>query len=599
MKRMIILIVFMMMTIGLNDVQGTLLSSKLPGGKNYLDEDNFVFTNDSIISIDSIKVKPFTEYTISLPSSHLLEEVVLNIFGDTDYFSGLVREADCTLTDVNSFCTFTTANDDYLTIELYSEMFGLYYTYYKFDLFMLEEGNVVTEYEVYIPPLLDTNSPEFANTGAYITTYNDSTSIENIVSNHVTALDDIDGDISDLVIIKEDNYTLNTGIVGEYSVLLEIEDNNHNIATFDLLVIVKDEIPPVITGPSSIDVNVNNIPLLEDVISEFSITDEYDGPLMYTVTEDNYSNQTSTGDYNVSIETTDSSNNKAIFSFSIAIEDIDVPSLISSSIFEYSVENTSSTTEIINLLETEDNYSEQVLINIVNDQYNPNRSVVGTYFIDIELLDESNNVASYTLTINVVDSIPPTLSGPSTLQYGYQHEVAIESIIEMLEVSDNVSIIDISDVYVISNELSNKVTKTGEFNIVFGVLDESGLETTFTVKIILVDDQLPIIFVDDYIVKINQNVTFTHQDALKLLRHSNQLTDEDYEVKTLINEYEGNEHIPGMYLYQVQFKDLNGNIIVKDFVIEVLDEKENYTSLITSGVVIVVVVIGVFIKKRK
>ena len=598
MKRIVLAIAMIALVFVLRDVQGTLLSSKLPGGKNYLDENNFEFRDNSIRSIDPIRVKRLTEYTITVPPTEVLENVMIYVSGDIDYIDGIPEENNCIQTDVIS-CTFTVANDDYIIIEIYSETAGLYYSYYQFDVFMLEEGNMSTEYEAYIAPLNDTSSPDFLNTGAYITDYKDTTSIEDIIMNHVTALDDVDGDISHLIVITGDSYTSNLGVVGEYNVSLEVSDSSSNKASFELLIIVKDEVPPVIEGPSVFDVDVNTIPYIDDILSALNIYDEYDGDIGYTITHDEYSVKTSIGSSLVSVEVIDSSGNITTKDLMIYINDFDAPVMTSDQVYNYPVEEVVTIVDVIDSINFSDNYESDIEILIITDLYSGNEHQVGTYFVDIELRDYTGNTSSYTLTINITDTIPPTLSGPTSLQYGYLSDVSIQDIKEMLIVSDNIDVLGINDIYIISDELSNSDLKTGVFEVVFGVVDGSGLETTYIVTVTLIDDQLPVIFVDDYIVKLNPSVTFGHEDALKLLRNSNQLEDREYEIKTLINEYDGNEKTPGMYVYQVEFTDDEGNKIIKDFVIEVLEQEENYTSLIISGLVISLTIIGIVVKKLK
>lgn len=201
----------------------------------------------------------------------------------------------------------------------------------------------------------------------------------------------------------------------------------------------------------------------------------------------------------------------------------------------------------------------------------------------------------------VYDSIPPTLSGPSSIQISYTETLTVDSIKALLNPSDNYTHLTTDDVVVVSDTFTQRTTDTGVFTIVFTVEDGAKLFATHSVEITVIDDQVPVIFVDDYIVKINPEVTFTNTDALSLLLHANILQQGDYTMQTLINEYSGNEQNPGMYLYQVSFTNQDGETYIKDFVIEVLEQDNNkeYIPLVSFFGLCVSFTVFVIIKKKK
>ena len=374
-----ILISFMIMFVfSFSSVQATLLSTQYPGGKNYLDEQNFVFEDTQIITIDPIKVKPNTYYTLSIPPSDLIGEPQIYIVGEEDYIMGSPSSNGC---DIGSMivCTFYNM-DEFIQIHIEGAMLGLYYSYYGFELFQLEEGEHSTSFEYYLEPLNDTTNPEFANTGAYITDYNDTTPIEEIVRDHVTAIDEIDGDISDQIIIVEDNYTSFMGVIGEYTVLLEVEDSSSNKATFTLVVMVKDEIPPIINGPDNVIVDVMDQKSVTSIIDEhMSVIDQYDGVLSYQIIQDEYTNYKDTiGTYQVIIESEDASQNKTTKIISITVSDMDSPILESSNEYRSPIDQVESLEEILGNISITDNYDDTVSIEIISDNYTSNEQTVGS-----------------------------------------------------------------------------------------------------------------------------------------------------------------------------------------------------------------------------
>lgn len=202
-------VIILLCLLSFKTVDATLLSTQLPGGKNYIDENNFSISDTYMETIDPIKVIPNTYYTLTIPGPDVFGEATIYVSGTNNYIQGTTDINGCV---VNEYvvCTFYNT-DNYINIEISSSMIGLYHSYYGLEYLQLEVGEESTTYEAYVPPLQDTTSPEFSNTGAYITDYNDQTSVQDIVSTHVVAIDEIDGDISDQIIIVDDQYTQKYG----------------------------------------------------------------------------------------------------------------------------------------------------------------------------------------------------------------------------------------------------------------------------------------------------------------------------------------------------------------------------------------------------
>ncbi len=601
MKKIMLICFTMLLFLSLGTVEATLQSNVLPGGKNYLDEQNFYRDNISLVSIDEMYVRQNTEYTLSMPSQDLIGYTSIIVSGSDEYINGTLNAlSECEEVGDLSICRFTTV-DDYLQIEIYAENIGLYYSYYGFDKFQLEEGSIATPYEEYIYPLTDTTSPSFSGTGGYITSYNDTKSANDIVSSHITALDEIDGDVSDSIIIIEDNYTDFIGTVGSYSIVVEASDNSNNKSTFELVVIVKDEIKPDIQTDDVIIVDVDNQYDIDEIILEnITITDEYDGSIGYLILTDQYTlNKSSIGSYDVSIQATDSSFNSTTKTVTINVVDLDSPILVSEAIYHTNLTEFESLDTVLSNIEFSDNYDETVEVIVSSDQYTNNENNVGTYFVDVLVKDSSNNSQIYTLTINVVDDVFPSITGPNSVSSSYQTPITYIDLLSLLDVSDNFSVLDDSDITIIEDTYlyTNEI---GTYQITYQVSDEAGNTTTFVLTIDIVDDQSPIIFVDDYIVKITPDVSFTKEDALLLMFRNGLLQEDDYKIDVLINEYDGHETEKGMYLYQARFTSSDGEEYIKDFVIEVLGEEEtNHTSLYASILLISTFSIYVVIKRKK
>ena len=215
-KISVVLIILLMSTT--KSVNAATFHNYLPGGKNYLDESNFAISSNSMNTVHSFLVKGSTYYTISLPGTDRIGyniSILLN--GSELYFDGFVEnDPNCTITDQEAYCTFETVpNEDYIDIIISSSNFGQYYSYYGFDGFQLEEGQTSSSYEEYVAPFVDTGNPEFSGSGAYITSYNTFESIQDIINEHITVVDEAEGDVSDSIIIVSDSYTGNESVIGD------------------------------------------------------------------------------------------------------------------------------------------------------------------------------------------------------------------------------------------------------------------------------------------------------------------------------------------------------------------------------------------------
>jgi len=576
MKKKILMIIIFAVLMTLREVNANEFAAYLPGGKNYLDNDNMIISDNFMHTDDDMLVKANTEYTISFPGFDLIGEgITIEISGQETYLLGSVDELDsCEMDPSLIVCTFTTsASEDYLYFEMYAPMLSLYYDYYELETFQLEEGLISTDYEEYIAPFIDTTIPEFLGAGAYITSYQSNEAIEVIISDHIIAVDDIDGDISDQIIIVSDEYTGNEQIVGDYEVVLKVSDAANNNSLFTLTVMVKDEISPIITGPSTITIEVSNLPTIQTIISDnFIINDEYDNNVEgYLINDDYTLNNHELGDYSVTYEVVDDSLNTASVGFTVSVVDTTPPEMIGDNIHNSYLSNPLSFTDILNRISFTDNYTDLTNIDptIMIDGYSSNEALPGTYYINIEILDSSGNILSEILTVNVIDDIAPSIGGPINYSGSYDLGPTLSDFIDMLSVSDNIDDLTTDDIYIISDTYTTRTTEVGDYVIVFGVKDSNNNEYTHQIDITLFDGVAPVIYVDNYIITVNLSATFNEDDALKLLLNSQELENGNYTITRLIDEYTGNEKIPGSYVYRLSFMNDKGDVFEKEFLVKV------------------------------
>lgn len=606
MKKTITLLIVFLLALHVTTVSGEIFSNSLPGGKNYINPDNIIVQDEHMTTIESIYVKSDQSYTLSFPNRDLLGgDIYVMIEGEVTYVDEYPSESLCIEEDNMISCSFTTTSTETnISFQIHGELIELFYSFYELDNIQLEEGTEKTEYEEYISPFVDSMGPEFSGSGAFITSYDSALTIQEIVSSHIVAYDEIEGDLSDQISFVSDAYTGNETTVGDYLVELSVSDSSGNESLFDLFVLVKDEVAPTIIGASDIYISVEVKNRIEDIIQVYmKIDDEYDSNPILTITHDDYTaNILALGSYLVSIEVVDSSGNVTSKDFTIHLEDIDPPQLLSSTTIDVDVSNPTPIDEIIEGLIATDNYDETVDITIYRDYYTINQDTTGNYYVDIILSDDSNNQTERTLKIQVNDTSSPIIDGPLQITTSYTDILSLEEIKQLYMLTDNYDVLDSNNLYVISDNYSSNGEIPGIYEILFEATDSAGNSTDHLLEIVVVDDIGPVIFIDQYIVVIEKGSTFGENDMLKLLQLANEIPNNDYQVSVLQNEYLGNENIAGDYIYKVQLTDSEGNQFVRDFKITVEDETVDidYTEPIVYTLIGLAMITGaLFYKKYK
>ena len=607
MKRIIMIMLAGLLFFYTSSVNGETFTNYYPGGKNYIDPQNVDIENTLFRLIDPIKVKPNTEYVFTVPNEELLGVIYnVSIEGVIVYLDNEPSGESSCQRETNTYvCSFTTDEfEDYIDIFVEAGDMLRYVQYYELENFQLEEGIAGTSYEEYIPPYIDAVSPSFSGQGGFITSYKEVTPIQEIIDAHIVAIDEIDGDISDQIMIESDEYTTNEQVIGQYEVLLIVSDSSLNEAQFTLYIIVKDEIAPIIPTDKDIYVDVNTEESLQMILeNRIDYYDEYDSNLEMNILSDLYSGyEHLLGEYVVEIEVLDLSGNRTIKQFLIHVMDFEGPRIISSVVLETNVNTTKTINEIVSDISVEDNYDLSPSVTVLSDGYTGNESIIGIYFVEVEVKDFSNNTQTYGIEIEVKDYDNPVIISPSTIGFSYEDILSLDEILDLISVADNYDDLDKEDIVITFDSYSLRTSSIGDYEISFKVTDSSGNSANASIDINIYDDVVPTIFIDEYIVVIDNGSSFSSNDAYLLLVNNKELQSGEYETEILVDDYTGNELIPGEYQYTISFKDKEGVNLVKEFLIKVEDEEvadDNYIrTYIVTGIIIVFPVV-VLIKKRK
>ncbi len=437
MKRKYILLLFLMGLFAVNSFVRINAYSPhyLPGGKNYLSVDNYSVDGDYYSNIESFLVKPYTEYTLSIPGSYGDEPYVdidisfldnettintVNIYAYDMFFYGNSEG------DWYSYTFVTTSDTNYLDISFRNS--NNYFMIMGFDDFQLEEGLVATSYEPYIEgSLIDTSAPYFQNAGTVISYFDSPITVSEIQS-ALVAYDAIDGNVTENILLISDNYTANINVIGSYDVVFEVEDNSGNASQITIDIELVDVLNPVFSNIGTIQAVYPNVYTSEDILSMLSASDNYDGDISNQINliSDGYSSNASfVGTYQMTFSVFDSSGNEAEYIQNIAVVDNDSPIIsgITSVIIGY--DEIISSESVSGNLTYNDNYDDQSTLELilVSDNYTQNHSNLGDYEMVYSVTDSSGNTTYQTVDISVVDELGPMVYFDASIVQTYNDTV--------------------------------------------------------------------------------------------------------------------------------------------------------------------------------
>jgi hypothetical protein len=587
MKKMILIILGIPL-LTFFSVHATYFSDYLPGGKNYLDSNNLYIQNEVINTIDQIKVKPNTDYVIQLPPDTMYYNPYLNIYSPM----GTLLEdnprdsSQCHSEESRLWCSFTTNDSDYLQFTFAAEDLQMYVDYYGYESFQLEEGQVPTDFEWYIEPFVDVNGPEFQGSATFVKAYYEEITIQDIINSHIVVIDDVDGNITENIVVSNDTYSTNMDQAGTYSATLTATDSSGNSSSMILYIVVQDLISPFITGPDTIYVNVDDSLSLSEIINDnYTVSDDHDGYAELQIINDGYTeNKDTLGDYTVTLYSEDNNLNTIEKTIHIVVEDIVPPTVLTPVDIDVNISENVTLSDIINSLNVTDNYdSEQTISKVVTlDNYIDNSNTPGTYFIELEISDSSGNEITKTLQIHVIDDVSPIITGPETISVSYINTPSLTDIKNLLSVYDNVDDLSTTDFVIETDSYSTRQEITGEYSITFSLQDSAGNKAYHTITISIYDDQAPTIYIDQYLITVTNETVITPDDALNMMMNNGELSLGEYKIITLNNEYKGNESIPGTYKMSLNFINDSGESFNKDLIVKVVESTNTSESLYTS-----------------
>ncbi len=391
----------------------------------------------------------------------------------------------------------------------------------------------------------DTTKPTITLNGSAIITLNH---MDTYIEKGASAIDNVDGTLT-----VTTTGSVDTEKVGSYTLTYSAIDSAGNSNSTTRTIIIKDITAPSITLNGSATVTLNQ----GDNYNELNAvaTDAEDGNLPVII-EGNVDTST-VGQYIITYKAQDSAGNKASVQRTITIKDTTKPTITLYGSNPQTVRQGESYNEL------GASASDNVAISgsIMIDASGIDTSIPGSYTVTYTVSDTSNNQASVTRTVNIIDTTIPiiTLLGanPQQIEVGASYT-------ELGAGATDNSDGDISNSIMIDSSSVN-TQMIGDYQVTYDVKDNSNNAATQALRVVAVrDTTAPIITLNgDDSVNINQGDTYDDAGAMVSDNY-------DSDIIILTNN-PVNSSIVGEYTLTYTATDSSGNTASATRVVHVKD----------------------------
>lgn len=407
-------------------------------------------------------------------------------------------------------------------------------------------------------------SPVLDGQTAFVTTIDDPISVSEI-SSYITAYDETDGSLTHAIQLVDSPRDFLI-----FTVQMVIDQGGN--VTQDMSYILDEY------DAGTLDEDVAGSPLTNAIIDNM-----YTSMYVPQAYSDSVSALKPDGEdsYVLVYYVKDTAGNYSTLEVHVYVKDVVDPVVFDDSVSVSYTETFDLSGYITSGLSYSDNYDANQDLSVVidTDDYSTNKTNVGSYDVVYKVTDTSGNIGLATLTIDVIDDVKPSFSGPSTLTKSNSETLTLSEITSQLAANDVVDGNLTSSIQVVSDGYTGNANLVGSYDIEYKVTDSSGNTAYHTVTIQVSDDIPPVFYVrDGYFISVSSVVTLSTQDIIDILTATGQISVDGsggIEFMMLTNEYTGNETEPGIYAMSMRAVKLNGEESVHNVAIEVVEDAED------------------------
>lgn len=410
MKKTMIFLVLLCMSITIFNTNSYAVKENLPSGRNYFDFRLFFKVKNDINLYSTngkFKVKPNTDYTFVFSQSFLKElytDIEDEIMEITFHPSREVLDYPYIKDEIEGlvYVEFTSQGD---YIEIDSIHMPANHSAPNYEI-VLYEGNY-NNFFGFEPYLSD--DEQISQEGKLLVNYDQLLTLETI-SSYIDATDPNHEAID--IQVTSDTYSTSDKSPGIYEIVYETTFNRIR-KLFFLMIQVEDLTPPVISITEPIEVSLINKVGLNVIKSYINVSDNFDNMDYHnlSVTQDSYTSADSVGIYPITVAVTDSSGNRSELTFDVNLMDTIGPVITGTDeIYLYVEDDALTHAEILSYYSIVDDVGlNQDSIHISFDDYLL-QTEPGVYHIIISATDNADNTTNKDIYIHVIDNRGPNFN---------------------------------------------------------------------------------------------------------------------------------------------------------------------------------------------
>lgn len=249
----------------------------------------------------------------------------------------------------------------------------------------------------------DVNSPVIVGPDTVTYSYDDIISEDSFLLKYSSS-DNIDSNLR--LTLSGDNIFEKTNKLGNYNVVINCHDQSGNEATKSVTVVIEDKKAPVIVGPDTITKRNSVILTTEEIISQYTANDVYDGACGVYVIEDNYTGHgDKKGTYTIKLGSKDKSQNETTKTLQIDVmDDISPVWYVDQTLIYVDSSVTLTQKDIINLMiQTGEITNNVSFVQITANEYEATPNEPGKYQVKAVVKYSNGNQLETTKTIRVLE----------------------------------------------------------------------------------------------------------------------------------------------------------------------------------------------------
>lgn len=411
-----------------------------------------------------------------------------------------------------------------------------------------------------------------------------------------SASDLYDGILTNDITVIDDEYTGNETRVGDWDVTFTVQDAAGNTASKTVTISVVDDLAPELTvsadfidratydGMNQEDLmnylagtyipgNVGDSPniLVNDLESPWAIadinllisaSDAEDGDITedITILNDGYTgHEDELGEFLITYAVQDSGNQTTQIIITVINQDFLSP-VISYDEDALTVPKDGTMTLADLQLVVIDNIDGDITNeSVISGWSGVDLTTIGSYEVQIDVVDASGNASQAILTITVVDDVAPVITGPDSFIKHPDFVFNAQNLLSYYTAEDNIDGDITVNIEMLSNELIGNADDPGTYNIVLRVEDAAG-NTTLKEITVQVDAELPVYLVVDEAAEIvvDSEAVLESSDFINLLIHIDVIQDKVYIPTTIQDTYTESFDTEGTYDYDVTLNSADG-----------------------------------------